>query len=296
VEGHPFFIVGSARSGTTLLRMLLNAHRNIAVPPESRFIVELYDGKDEVDLDNFLARLEKHRQFRAWELPIDAVRERAGRSPLLYRDAISATYEAYAAIRGKSRWGDKTPRYIEHIPLISRLFDGARFIHVVRDGRNVALSYAKVPFGPKTVSRAAALWARRVSSGMRDGGRLGPQSYLEIRYEDVVADLESHARKLCEFIGVEYDEQMLEYTERARADVLPKARHYNPHVMEKPIPSVRQWERDMPTAQVELFEAVAGQVLTQLGYPRAYERPSAKAKLVAALGLPYGRLKEQEGS
>src|SRR3712207_1470296 len=155
-EGPPFFIVGSARSGTTLLRLMLNAHPSVAVPPESRFVVELWTGAERVNVAQLLAKLAAHTRFQAWDLPIEMVEhELEGVTGAPYATAIEAAYQAYARGSGKSRWGDKTPRYVESIPLLAKLWPDSRFVHLVRDGRNVALSYADVPFGPKNVVKAA---------------------------------------------------------------------------------------------------------------------------------------------
>lgn len=294
MHGVPFFIVGSARSGTTLLRVILNAHPNVTVPPESRFVTELWRNSNDVSVDGFLAALDQHRQFRSWNLPIDAVRaELAGRETAAYATAIEAVYSAYAKHVGKDRWGDKTPRYVEHIPFISELFPSARFVHLVRDGRDVALSYAKVPFGPKTVAKAAALWARRVRLGVLEGRRLGADRYTEIRYEDLVDAPERTTRSLCGFLGIEFTPEMMEYTDKAPEFVFEKAKTYNPKVLQKPSKSTRSWETEMPPAHEEAFEAVAGDVLDLFGYPRRFPAPSVRAKTAAALGklgLPVGRL------
>ena len=294
MDGVPFFIVGSARSGTTLLRVILNAHPNVTVPPESRFVTELWRHSSEVSAERFLSALEQHRQFQSWNLPIEAVRtELNDRETVPYAVAIEAVYAAYAKRVGKERWGDKTPRYVEHIPFISELFPQARFVHLVRDGRDVALSYAKVPFGPKTVAKAAALWALRVCLGVSEGRRLGSDRYKEIRYEDLVDAPEQTTRSLCEFLGIRFDQDMMEYTEKAPEFVFDKAKTYNPKVLEKPSKSSRSWATEMPPSHGEAFEAVAGDVLDLFGYPRRFPTPSLRAKTSAALGklgLPIGRL------
>ncbi|MDQ5814833.1 MAG: sulfotransferase [Actinomycetota bacterium] len=290
-----FFVVGSARSGTTLVRMMLNAHSDIAVPPESRFIVELWRGQDEVEVDGFLSELEAHKRWSSWETPIESVRAQLpDDSRVSFATAIEAAYRAYARERGKTCWGDKTPRYVESIPLLARLFPTAKFVHQVRDGRNVALSYADVPFGPKNVGKAATLWARRVVAGIRDGRPLGPSRYMELRYEDLVVDAERSVKALCTFLDVRYDSGMLNYTDRAREDILDRAARYNPNLTSKPMSEVRSWADDMPRIQVETFEAVAGDLLDSLEYPRAFPHPSPRARAMAALGsvgLPIGRLR-----
>jgi hypothetical protein len=290
----PFFIVGSARSGTTLLRLILNAHPDVAVPPESRFVVELFTGGNEVDADAFLRRLGAHHRFHTWELPIEAVRDEIGDATrLAYAAAVGAAFTAYARVQGKSRWGDKTPRYVQHIPLLAGLWPAARFIHLIRDGRDVARSYADVPFGPKTVGKAARLWAVRVRTGITDGRRLEQGRYLEINYEDLVDDAEGETKDICDFLELDFDPGMLDYTERARGSVLPRASMYNPNVTQKPS-RTRSWRESMAPRQVEIFEAVAGEVLSELGYERAFPEPSGRARVIGKLGaagLPAGRLK-----
>lgn len=290
----PFFIVGSARSGTTLLRLMLNAHRSVAVPPESRFITELQLDDKPVQVERFLNALGSHKRFQTWDLPLEAVRNELEGDVVPYADAIAAAYRAYARVHGKSRWGDKTPRYVEHIPFLAGLFPEARFIHLIRDGRNVALSYAHVPFGPKNVSKAASLWADRVSKGCRDGRALAAGRYIEIRYEDLVEDAAGEARDICGFLDLEFDPGMLEYTERARGAVLDRAAKFNPNVTKKPT-TTRSWESEMPDRHVAIFEAIAGDCLSELGYERRFPRPPLGAALLARLGMmgvSVGRLKK----
>ena len=295
----PFFIVGSARSGTTLLRLMLNAHSEVAVPPESRFITEFWTGDSQIDVDDYLRRLETHKRYALWDLPVVAVQAELGDAQrVAYVEAIDATFRAWARAHGKSRWGDKTPRYIEKMPLLLELFPGARFIHLIRDGRNVALSYADVPFGPKTVAKAADLWARRVRIGMDEGRRLEGGHYIEMYYEDLVEDPAGEIKTLCEFIQLEFEPDMLNYTEKARSAMLATAKELNPHVAEKPH-EVRSWRNEMTDEQVEVFEAVAGDVLSELGYERRFPEPSGRAKRLAALGkagLPVTKLRSSRKS
>jgi hypothetical protein len=290
--GPPFFIVGSARSGTTWLRIILNAHSEVAVPPESRFVVSLWDGHDDVEPSALLQRLGNHKRFQAWDLSIADVECALPEHPT-YAQMMAAAYVAYARARGKSRWGDKTPRHVEHIDFLARLFPDALFVHQIRDGRDVALSYADVPFGPKSVAAAAELWEKRVRAGMAAGRALGPERYLETRYEAFVAEPERHTKALCEFLRVSYEPGMLD-AGRAKKDILPRAALYNPNVAKGTAAKARSWEQDMPVAHVEIFEAVAGVLLTELGYPRRFGCPRRRARMAAAAarrGVPIGRLR-----
>jgi Sulfotransferase family len=289
-----FFIIGSARSGTTLLRLILNAHSQVAVPPESRFVTELWNGEEEVAVDDLLRRLAEHRLFRVWELDVAEIRrELQDVERARYSDVIEAAYMLWARSKGKTCWGDKTPRYIEQIPLLARLWPEAKFIHQIRDGRNVVLSYADVPFGPKTLGKVADLWAKRVSAGLAHGRPLGSGRYMEIRYEEFVRDPSNQTKTLCDFLGVNFDPDMLDYAEKARTDILPRAARYNPNVTKPPTSSLRSWENEMPERHIEMFEAVAGNILDMLEYPRRFPEPSFGARALAGLsraGLPIARL------
>jgi hypothetical protein len=289
----PFFIVASARSGTTFLRLTLNAHPRIAVPPESRFITELYPGGTDIRCEDFLKRLASHKRFLTWGLPIEAVAAEIGdRQMLPYSDTIRSTYLAYAKRDGKSSWGDKTPRYIEHIPLLAELFPDARFIHIVRDGRNVALSYAHVDFGPRTVAKAAQLWSRRVSTGIREGRALGSQRYIEIRNEDLAGNTEAEVNKVCSFLGIEADPAMFDEEARARGVVEKSKHNFDPAASGRT--HMSDWRTEMRPRDVEVVEVIAGDVLSQLGYERRYPQPGGHARLeakLALLGLPLGRIK-----
>ena len=293
-----FFIIGSARSGTTLLRLILNAHPDVAVPPESRFITELWQGEEEVHVDDLLHRLERHRLFQVWGLDTEEVKQELGTSPRQrYADVMEAVYKAWARSKEKTIWGDKTPRYVENILLLSRLWPEAKFIHQIRDGRNVVLSYADVPFGPKTLGKAADLWKRRVEQGLAHGRPLGPDRYMEIRYEEFVSDTPNMTKRLCDFLGIEFHPDMLDYVEKSRTDILPRAARYNPNVTKPPTSSLRSWENQMTDKQVEMFEAVAGDTLDMLEYPRRFENPSFSAKLKASMskaGLPVGRMESSK--
>ncbi|MGH2701352.1 MAG: sulfotransferase family protein [Actinomycetota bacterium] len=274
--------------------MMLNAHPQVAVPPESRFVVELFDGSDVVRVDDLLRRLEAHKRWRTWDLPIESVAaEFDGVERAPYAEVLETCYQAFARTRNKSFYGDKTPRYVEHIDLLHRLWPRARFVHLVRDGREIALSYADVPFGPKTVAKAARLWDRRVGRGMAAGRTLPEGQYLEVRYERLLEDPEECSRGLTSFLGIPFAPGMLEFNRLAKEEVLERANLYNPHVTER-IARTRSWAEQMPASQVEIFEAVAGETLSALGYERRFPHPGITARISAGLGLagaPLGRLR-----
>ena len=137
---------------------MLDSHPELAVPPESHFAL--------ADSPRSLRRaLRREPWFALWEIEAPDV-DRLGCA-----DAVRALFAAYAATRGKPRYADKTPHYVSHLPRLAARFPEARFVHVVRDGRDVALSLLEVPWGPDAIEDAALHWRRRVLEGRAAASR-----------------------------------------------------------------------------------------------------------------------------
>jgi Sulfotransferase family len=294
-------IVGCNRSGTTLLRAMFDSHPEIAVPGESGFIVTMgtrrhrrrYEGPRGFRTDRFVADALDHPRVRQWNLPAEAADAFVAPRVLSFAEAVRRLYGVYAAAHGKPRYGDKTPGYVLHLPLLARLFPEARFIHLIRDGRDVALSKVSTypNWGPKTVEDVALFWKQRVSAGRVAGARLGPSRYREVHYERLVEEPEATLRSLCDFVDVKFDGSMLQYFERAPS-VLEAEFHpeYHQSLASPPKKGLRDWRRDMPDDHVTAFESLAGDLLEELGYERSRSsfplktRVSAKWRSVAAKG------------
>ncbi len=277
----PVFVVGCGRSGTTMLRLMLDAHPELAIPGESHFLITLWKGlgrfteAGRLDAEALVREAMRSHQFRYWGVDEDAVlrRVRALRDPG-FADAVTALYMAYADLHGKRRWGDKTPQYVRSIPELSRIFDGSKFVHVIRDGRDVASSYLAVEWGPPNVWRAAEIWRRDVSAGMRAGRALGPERYTEVRYEELVRATPDVLRRLCGFLELIYEPVMLDYHREAehRMGARPDRARDHASATRPPTQGVRDWRTQMPDDQVLAVEAIAGDLLRELGYERRSER------------------------
>lgn len=292
VRAAPFFIVGSPRSGTTLVRLMLDGHPRLAIPPESHFVVALAARRCRLARRpaEALARICRHHRFAAFGLgagEVAAVAERVG--PSTYAEAVRVVFGAYAAAHGKARWGDKTPGYVRHVGLLARLFPDARFLHVVRDGRAVAASVAGMPFGPSDPVAAAYWWRARVRDGRRAGGRLGPARYLELRLEDLVADPEAAMRRLLAFLGEPWSPEVLDHRSRAEAFLAgsERRRRVHPHVMLPPTAGLRDWRAGLDARTARLLEAACWPLLAELGYeavtPSWADRVAARARWLASL-------------
>jgi hypothetical protein len=270
----PFFVVAAARSGTTLLRVILDRHPMIAIPGEGHFIPTLWGRRDRYGRDGRIERperwlhdLEAHPAYRYWDLAISAVRDELSKiDDPSFGAAVDAAYSAYAASRGKRSWGDKTPDYIDHLPLLERLFPNARFVHLVRDGRDVALSTLDLARLHTHAASVGYLWSRQVREARKVGRELGPERYLEVRYEEFVDDPAPVLRRLCAFLSLPFDEAMLQHDARVVQSIPEKFRSMHTRLALPPTKGLRDWRRDMPDSEVTRFEAVAGPELVDFGY------------------------------
>jgi L-lactate utilization protein LutC len=165
---------------------------------------------------------------------------------------------------------------------IEHVLPEARFIHLIRDGRDVALSVMSMEWGPDTVEGAARRWKKRVLRGREQAARL--PHYMEVRYEDLVLETEATLREVCDFVELEFDESMLRYYERASERLAEKARdlyrgpdrdpvsaehRMKSHALAKEPPKaerVHRWREQMSAEDRAEFEREAGDLLADLGY------------------------------
>jgi Sulfotransferase family len=281
----PFaFFVGTNGSGTTLHRAIFDSHPDLSIPGEAQFVAKLAANRERYEADGFdtarlVKDLRKQDRFENWGLDPGDVENAMADSPVEdYPDAIRRVYRLFAEKRGKSRYGDKTQANIHHLPLLAGLFPEAKFIHAVRDGRDVALAHTD---GTK-IEQVAVSWKRRVTAGREAGQALGPDRYIESRFEQLIDDTETSVRRVCEFIDLPFDPQMLKYYERAGDIVWTTAvpeRHKD--IFLPPTKGLKDWRRDLSDDQVARFEALAGPLLTEMGYERKFEKVPLSARNAA---------------
>jgi hypothetical protein len=296
------FVVGVGRSGTTLLRLMLDAHPAVAIPPETHFLPAMIDSfsRLRVTPERVLAAIEGARQSGLPESGVDpeALLERLRAiSPLNAPDSIRAFYRLYAEGAGKERWGDKTPRYVTALAKIGRAVPEARFVHMIRDGRDVALSTNRRLVElrgsrPVPAERMAKRWRHRILSARRVAQVA--DRYFEIRYEDLVLDTEPALRRVCEFAEIDFDPVMLSYHERAgeRLQEMNRERErgarrtltgeerMRAHEMTTRPPQaerVEVWRTEMDPDYRREFEEFAGDLLAELSYEVSTPAPAAAA-------------------
>jgi len=290
----PLFVLGVSRSGTTLLRVILDRSPGIAIPDETFFIPQIaHRHSSPVDPAEFLDDIRRLPRLAAWDVPAEDFAARLGPG-MSVGDALSAVFSAYAAKHGKPRWGDKTPMYMRHLGLIETLFPDALYVHLVRDGRDAALAFLDMPEGvvtrtwahPRSPAGFACEWRTEVRRARDLGRRLGPSRYLEVRYEDLVADTAGVVRSICEFAGLPFEPGMLEYA--SAVDVSAKPHHQR--LLQPPTRGVRDWRSQMSRADALAFEEIAGDLLGELGY-ELLEPGSARRSPRAAVPLAWYRLR-----
>jgi Sulfotransferase family len=279
---NPFvFLVGCPRSGTTLLRRVADAHPLLAVARGTRWIARTFELRRGLTEDGHVTPklLERLRRdpFRLERLELreeDLERMSARSEPIAFADFVTELYDLYGDRHGKLLVGDKTPGYVRYLPTLHDLWPSARFVHIVRDGRDVCLSVLDwrkdatgfCTFGRDPVTTIAVWWEWYVRLGLEGAGELEPDLYHELRYESLVESPERECRRLARFLGLPYDDAMLRFHEgRTRDDPeLDAKRAWKPIT-----PGLRSWRTQLPHADVVRFEAAAGELLEELGYERA---------------------------
>jgi hypothetical protein len=285
VRPDPFFVVGMQRSGTTMLRLMLNAHRNLAIPFESGFIPLMYrDIHKYGDLSI--------RQNAAACLSDISQRDLPMRGKLIedpervlsyeirnYADLVWAIFDQYAERMGKRRWGDKTPTYLVDLDVLWTLFPHCRVIHLVRDGRDVAVSLLATEWASNNLLRIAQEWRWNTTLGHKMGAFLREQ-YLEIRYEDLVCNPENILRQICDFLLEPYDENMLSYHTSAESQMPRDSLKWHRASVRLPESNkIGMWKQRLSPSDRILFEQVAGDALQMFGYERENLSPTIGSKI-----------------
>ena len=274
----PVFIVGAPRSGTTLLQYMLRSHPALSLPTgESHFFIPLYrnaaqfgDLSQAGNVRRVLRAMEAqsaeflHTDFHGLKFDVETLaHEFVAEERRTMRDIISGLFEKNAAGEGKPRWGDKTPYYVLHLPKLLEWWPDAQIIHIVRDGRDVALSMfaRRHDFRAYNTYLAAKQWEQYVETGHALGQAVPKAQYLELRYEDMISDQKSALQTICAFLGEAYSDDLLDYKKSGEAGKTP--------LLQKPVQKSNQdkWKQGMSPWQIHVFESAAGITLKKFGYP-----------------------------
>jgi hypothetical protein len=274
----PIFIVGAPRSGTTLFQYMLRSHPSISLPTgESHFFIPLLRNVESFgnleEKNNIRKVLEAmYRQssdfldtdLHGISFDIDRLTEEfyvEKRNSI--KKIIAGLFEKNAAGENKQRWGDKTPYYVLHMKIILEIFPDAQFVHIIRDGRDCALSMfnRKHDFGVYNTFFAAKYWEIYIELGRQMGADLGPNIYKEIRYEDLLKTPQEVLKGACEFLNEPYSDSLINFKKSGEAGKTP--------LLQQPISSdnSEKWRTSMTQRQISTFERAVGDTLKSTGYP-----------------------------
>lgn len=282
LEPSPYvFVVGCPRSGTTLLQRMLNAHPHLAVANDTHFIARAVQSaaagsvlkaaspRHKAELVTWTRHYHRFPRLGVSEEDVD----RADAGSETFPEFVEQLYRALAERQGKRLAGEKTPDYVRHLGTLHSLFPETRTLHIVRDGRDVALSLLEWAHGEKGPGRlelwqhepvaVCALWWRMQVRGQHAAGRLPEGRYLEINYESLVAEPTANLSAIAEFLALPESEEMLRYN-RGKARTDPRLSTKKAWL--SPTPGLRDWRKQLDSRSVELFEALAGDTLVDNGY------------------------------
>lgn len=281
----PIFVIGANRSGTTLARLMLNAHPRIAIPEELNYFKTGPYGHSwdapPWDADAYAAFVD---QILARTIPLlPGLTARDVRPGLLdaeaptYRTPYAGLLSAWAAAEGKARWGEKTPGNLFYVDWLIEMFPDAQFIYVQRDPRAAVASMQRVSFFPDDVVINALNRRKSWSVAQRMLTRFVPEAQrITIRYEDLVRTPESVARTLCTFLGEAYAPAMLRFHTNARRYMKAEASASFNAAATRPISTgrVARWKTDLSSTEVGWIESICAEEMAQFGYePCGATRP-----------------------
>lgn len=266
----PLFIVGMPRSGTKLLRDLLNRHPQIRIPDvETEFFPWLSSNIGRFGDLSILKNFERLHasvarfSYFAYRNESDSTVSTVDWHSACLRFDASGVFEALLRIETNSGdgsgviWGDKSPSYLNCIPLLRREFPNSKVIHIVRDVRDYCLSI-HAAWG-KDIKRAAQRWAEGVTEARRDGSLLDAD-YVEVRYEDLLQSPERVLRDICAHIGIEFKQEMLSLGRPA--EVVGEARGSTIIVAD----NFAKYRNRMSEPLLRNVEAIAGSAMLIFGY------------------------------
>lgn len=289
----PVFMIGTQRSGSNLLRLMLNQLSDLASPHPPHILDRMYPLLDSYgDLENIenfkqlvddVCRLVELNPV-AWDgvtLDRENVQSRCKNHSLMA--AFGAVYDVCAEVQNAKTWCCKSLANIKYVDDIEKYFENPKYIYLYRDGRDVALSFKKAVVGEKHIFNIATNWSKTQEIAINLRESIESDRIFSVSYEQLTSEPELTARAICEFLGMEYTDKMLEFHKTKEAENASKSSELWSNVT-KPIDNKnsRKFVKEMSEEDVRIFESVAGHVLDKLGYTREYVKQGEELKLAKA--------------
>lgn len=289
----PVFIVGAPRSGTTLLRAMLNRHPRIGLSDETYYFYYVYlrrrtfgDLADPANRKSLIESYAATQRMHRLKVDLSRLKERLMATGTSYPAFFATILQFYAEAQGKVRAGEKTPHHAWYVDTLLEWYPNGRVIHLVRDPRDVCASLFNVPWGRKTATANADLWVNLTRAAERGQGN---PRFCRVRYEDIVADPERVMRELSHFIGEQYDPAMLSTTPVSTADKPWFLRSHDALSKDR----LGAWQGQLSRDDVRLIEAGAGPLMQAMGYAPSESPASAALRLRGRIQSRVEDLKEK---
>lgn len=302
----PFvFIIGRPRSGTTMLRSMLDAHPNVRIPLESAFIKNLFPKYGKLKkwskplILKFFSELINQPQFNLWTIDNDFLKQQLLGMPedSTFQDVCKIIYSNAVSFFKKEELkilADKNPPYTLSIPLLLKIFPEARFIYIVRDYRDNILSMKNVDFEKPWTSSLAFRWKYYNKKFLKAYNKNNSRFHI-IKYEDLVSEPRNYLTGLCTFLGIEYTEEMIHYNhiKDQALKIYPQEliNRYHKSLFEPISPGkVGLWKNKMTTNEVMKCDLIVGNYAEKMDYERVYKKKNILLYISCLPGICYGRL------
>jgi len=264
-QTEPVIILGHARSGTSILGQLLRKYFQISFGPESQFLIRFQkilpaygDLAQETSLSKLLHDVLQERCFQRWHNKFGYDLDEKEIFPFIkessFKGVVYAIFDYLAFCGGMVRWGDKTPIYSWHLDVIKVLFPKSKYIHIVRDGRDVALSSFNIHFGAKNIYKVAKGWSEQIEKVQEFSNTIPDNQFLEMRYEDLMRNPEVELSRLISFLNIKDSDGYLQkrIKDNIRQDL--KENNFN------------KWKNQMLQKDIFLFELISKKWLEWYDY------------------------------
>lgn len=281
----PIFIVGANRSGTTLLRLILNAHPRIAIPEELNFFnpwMAAHWRDAAPDRHAFRRRVhwylhEKMPPGAFGTVALNDLEDEVvfGASTYDWRALYAGALAAWARHHGKVRWGEKTPGNLFYVDHLLKMFPEAQFIHLVRDPRAGVQSMQNASFFGDDVTINALNRRKYLREGLRRDASMPSDQWIRVRYEDLLTAPEDTIQALCHFLSEPFVPTMLSYYEDAEQYMSEEAAHeFNQGALRPIDPSkADSWRNTLSRTDATVVETICRSEMNALNYvpdaPRA---------------------------
>ena len=287
----PIFMIGTQRSGSNLLRLMLNQLTEVASPhpphifermqPLMHKYGDLSNDVNFVQLIDDVCKLIEYNPVEWQSVLLDRndIYARCNKNERCLAAVYGAVYDIYAEQNGASTWCCKSLVNIHYIDCIEAYFQHPKYIYLYRDGRDVALSFQKAVVGEKHIYNIAKDWAHTQEKAIDLITHVNPDRIFCISYEELTSKTRDVANNLCKFLNVEYTDNMMDFYKTSEARNAANSSNLWGNVT-NPVMSNNfgKYRTEMPANDIRIFESVAGHILDELGYKREFIKKGKELK------------------